>query len=70
MTFRATRNIPCGELLRVDVFMAILALRGRGLEVHVDQLGFNVRRLVAIDASRSAMRAEQGKLRLGMVEAR
>jgi len=54
----------------VDVFVAVLALRRRGLEVDIHQLGFKVWRLVAIDAGRSAMRAEQNELRLGMIEAR
>lgn len=70
MAFRATRNIPIGELLPVDVFVAVLALGRRGLEVHVYQPGFKVRGIVAIDASRSAMRAEQRKFRLRVVKAR
>jgi len=70
VTFRAARNISCGELLSVNVFVAVLALRGSGLEVDIHQLGFKVWRLVAIDAGRGAMRAEQNELRLGMIEAR
>ena len=70
MTFRASRSIASSELLPVDVFVAVLALRRRGLEVDIHQLGFKVWRLVAIDAGRSAMRAEQNELRLGMIEAR
>ena len=70
VAFRAARDLPFGELLSVDVFVAILALGRRHLEIHVHQLGFKVRRLVAIDACRSPMGAQQRKLGLGVVEAR
>ena len=52
------------------IFVAVLALRRRRLEVDIHQPGFKVRRLVAIDAGRRPMRAQQSKLRLGMIEAR
>ena len=70
VAFRAARDLPLGELLSVDVLVAILALGRRHLEIHVHQLGFKVRRLVAIDASRRTMGAKQWKLGLGVVEAR
>ena len=70
VAFRAARDLPFGELLSVDVFVAILALGRRHLEIHVHQLGFKVRRLVAIDASGRTMGAKQWKLGPGVVEAR
>ena len=70
VTFHATRNIPGSELLSMDLFVAVLALRGRRLEIDIHQLGFKVRRLVAIDASYRAVRTEQRELGLGMIEAR
>ena len=63
------RNVGYGELFPVDVFMAVLTL-GRGrLEVNVDQLGFKIRRFVTVHARRRAVRSQQYKLRLGVVEA-
>lgn len=56
------------ELRAVDVFVAVLTFRRRRAEIHVDELGLQVRRLVAIHASHRAMLAEQGKVRLAMVE--
>ena len=61
-------SVPFGELLSVDVLMAVLAQGGGCLEIHVDQIGFEVRRLMAVDAGRRPMCPEQGKLGLGMVE--
>lgn len=61
-------SVPFGELLSVDVLMAVLAQGGGCLEIHVDQIGFEVRRLMAVDASRRPMCPEEGKLGLGMVE--
>jgi len=57
-----------GKLLSVYVFMTLLALLGSGLEVDVDQLGFEVRRLVAIDARSRAMRARQLEIGLRVIE--
>jgi len=64
----AACHIRFGELLPVNVLMAILALRRRGLEIRIDQLGLQVRRLVAVDARRDPMRTQQRKLCLRMVE--
>ena len=50
-----------GKLLSMNVFMALLALARRCLEVHVQQAGLHVRRLVAIDARGRTMRACQRK---------
>ena len=64
------RNVSHSELLAVNVFMAVLALCRCGLEVHIDQLGFKIRRLVAVHAWRRTVRSEQREFRLGVVEAR
>ena len=64
MAVAALRNLVCEqlrELTAMDVFVALLALFRRFLEVHVDELGFHVGRLVAIDAGDRAMRAGQRK---------
>lgn len=57
VTVGARRNPGLGKLSPVDILVAILTSRWRGLEIHVDQTGFLVRRLVAIHAGRGAMRA-------------
>lgn len=46
-----------GELRPVDVLMALFAFGWRRLEVGLHQLGPQIRRLVAIDTSRAAMRS-------------
>ena len=56
------------ELLSVDVLVAVLALHRGGLEIHIDQLGFEVWRFVAVDARGYPMRSEQRELGLGMIE--
>ena len=70
VAFGATRNVSRGELLSVNVLVAVLALCRRRLEVHIHELGFKVGRLVAIDTSRGTMRTQQDKLCPGVVEAR
>ena len=52
----------------MNVFVAPLAQQGGGLEIDIDQLGFEVRGLMAIDAGSRAMSPEQRKLRFRMVE--
>ena len=49
-------RIELRELPAVDILMALLALLRRLLEVHIDELGFQIWRLVAIDAGDRAMR--------------
>lgn len=56
------------ELLSVNVLVAVLALHRGGLEIHIDQLGFEVWRFVAVDACRRPVCSEQGELGLGMIE--
>lgn len=70
VTLLTMGHIRLGELLAVDVLMAVPALGWRSLEIDVDQLRFKIRRFVAIDAGGDPMRAEQGKLRLGVIESR
>ena len=67
---RAGRCLTFGELLPMRILVAVFAQSGGGLEIHTYQLGFKVRRFVAIDAGGSAVRSQQGKLGFGMVEAR
>jgi hypothetical protein len=70
MTVSARRNPGFGKLPAVDILVAILTFRRRGLEIHMDQARLLVRRPVAIHASRGAMRSEQGERCLRMIEAR
>lgn len=57
MAIGTWRGRSLGELFPMDILVAAFALRRRGLEIHVDQFGFEVRRLVAVDTSRGTMRA-------------
>jgi len=75
LPFRAVMAVGAGgsvtlgdELLSVNVLVAVLALHGGGFEIHIDQLGFEVWRFVAVDARRGPMCSEQGELGLGMIE--
>ena len=61
-------SLSLGKLLSVDVLVAVLALHRGGLEIHIDQLGFEVWRFVAVDARRRPVRSEQRELGLGMIE--
>ncbi len=56
------------KLGAVGIFVALLTLAGRRLEIRLHQLGTQVRRLVAINARGSAMRAQQGERRFGVIE--
>ena len=59
-----------GELLAVDIFVAVFALGGSGREVRLDQLGLHIGRLMAVDAGRGPVRPQQRERSLGMVKAR
>lgn len=59
-----------GELTAMNVGMAFLALRRGPGEVHVDELHFQVRRTVAVDASHGAMCAEESEPGPVVIEAR
>lgn len=69
VAFCAARDFPFGKLLSVDVQVAVLALYWRRLEVHVHQLGFEVRWFMAIDAGCRPVRPQKRKFRFRMVEA-
>ena len=59
-----------GKLLAMGIIVAILAQLRSRLEVHVHQLGFEIGRLMAIDARRGTVRTQQCELCLGVIEAR
>ena len=50
------RDVSYRELLSMNVFVAVFALRRCGLEIHVHQLCFQIRRLVAVDAGGGTVR--------------
>lgn len=58
VTLGATGHVRFGELLPMDILMALFALQGRCSEVHVDELGLKVWRFVTVAASRGLMRAD------------
>ena len=64
----AGRDSTLGKLSAVDVLVAFLTFRRRGLEVHIDQTGFLVRWLVAIHARGGPMRANQREGSFGVIE--
>ena len=70
VTFCAPRHVSRRELLAVDIFMAVLALRRRRFEIHIDQLPSQIGWFVTIDAGRRPVRPQQRKLRLGVIESR
>jgi len=57
-----------GELAAMDILVALLALFRRFFEVHIHELGFHVRRLMAVDAGNRSMRARQRKRRRAVVK--
>jgi len=61
--------IGLDELGAVNIGVATLASRGRHLEIDIDEFGLQIRRFVAIDASYRAVRSDQRKRGLGVVEA-
>ena len=64
----AGRDSALGKLCGVDVLVAFLTLRRRGVEVHIDQTRLLVGWLMAIHAGGSPMRANQGEGSLGVIE--
>ena len=68
VTLGTMRDVSLGELLAVNVFVAIFALGGRAFEIHVQKPGFEIRRLMTADTCRGAVRSQQRKTCLGMVE--
>ena len=61
-------DIPLCELLAMRVLAALLALSRCGLEIHVDHVGFEVRRLMAVDAGGGAVCAQQRESSLRVIE--
>jgi len=59
MTIGAGSDTVLGELLAVNVFVAILTLGWRSRKVGGDQLRLHVGRFVAIDAGSRAVRPNQ-----------
>ena len=70
VAFCATGNVGFGKLFSVNIRVALLALGRRGLEVHICQSGLQVRGLMTVDARRSAMRTDQWKVGLRVIESR
>lgn len=68
VTFSTSRDARFGKLFRVHIFVAIFALRWRCLEVHIDQLGFQVRRLVAAGAAGRPVRSHEREWGFRMIE--
>lgn len=62
------RDVALGKLLAMNILVAIFALRRSSFEIHIKQLRFQVRRLVAVDARRCTVRTLQGELRLRVIE--
>jgi len=58
------------KLFSMNILMTLLALSRRGLEINVRQLGFQVRRLVAVQASSGTMRTDQREIGFRVIEAR
>ena len=63
-----TGDIALGELLSVDVLMAVFTLRGRSLEVGIQKLGLEIRRPMTADTRCSPMRSQQRKLCFRMIK--
>lgn len=59
-----------GELCAMNVGVAVLALLGRSMEIHVHQLGLKVRRFVAVNAGYGAVCPDQCERGLRMVKSR
>ena len=57
------------ELFPMGILVALLALGGRLFEVGVDEFGFEIRRLVAINTGHRPVRALQREASLVMIEA-
>ncbi len=67
--YAGSNPIGLGELASVNVGMAVLALGRRLGEVGLDELGAEVRRLVAVDAGHRLMRAREDESRPVVIEA-
>jgi len=61
-------GVAFGKLAPVDIFVAFLAKHRRSLEIHIHEVGFEVRRLMTVDAGRGTVSSKKRVLRLGVVE--
>lgn len=68
MAFGTASDICNCKLLPVDVFVAVFALSGRYLEIDIGKSAPKVLGFVAIDTGCCAVRSQQRKLCLGVVE--
>jgi len=68
VTLGAARHSSFCELVRMHVLMAILTLCRCSFEIYIQQLGFKIWRLVAVDARGRAVRAQQREFRLRVIE--
>ena len=68
VTLGAARNSGLCELLAMHVLVAVLTLRWSSFEIDMQQVRFEIWRLMAIDARGSAVRAQEGKFRLRVIE--
>ena len=64
VTIGAMSDVGLGELLAVNVLVAVFADSRSHFEIHVHQFGFKIWRLVAVDAIRRLMRTDERKFRL------
>ena len=70
MAIRARGDlISLGELLPVDILVAFLAFGRRLFEVGIDELGLEIRRLMAINTGHSPVRSLQRERSLIVVKA-
>lgn len=69
MALSARRHlVAIGELRAMDVLMALLTLARSCLEIGLHQSGPQIRRLMTIDTSCPAMRAQEGKGGPGVIK--
>ena len=69
VTISAGGDAILGELLAMDFLMTVFALCRSRCKVCRNEFGLHVRRLVTIDACRSLVGANQGKVRFRVIEA-
>ena len=64
----AACDVCHGKLLSMDILMAVFTGGRRRLEVDVGQIGFEVRRFVAVSAGGRAVSTKQRKFGLRVIE--
>ena len=70
MAIGAASNTGDGELLAVNVLVAVLALSRGSLEINIDHFLFQVWRFMTVEASCRAVSPEQSELRFRMIKPR